>query len=515
MKELIELIEDIPVPEIRPAVKTVSARSNRSTPLTNLLRRVMPTLPDIVGLPASADSTSNLVDMAISASRLCLRRDRESLAFNILKESLTLDGNALPVYFLAWQVGGNSALESLGTNPLSQQVKEFVQRLEDGCYQNVLDDLSTHPFTANRKPRLVITLSTDLCYMDLFTRLGDTTYFLGRINNPELAVSLNQARKEFLPSAYALLEHLVKLGKDTRTYYYSDTKIQVYSSNIFGPTIDTFFFIKVLHEFIDNHSELSRSDCIVELGAGSGAILYTLAQRLAGYITQKRIHAIVTDISEHAISHSEKLFSDLVEREKSLLTAILDGDSLKRIKERYGPGSVDILIVNPPYIPTSLLKQLSAGNNMPTSVDFDNAIDEYILSVHPRSGAPTSSEEITRSATEDLDLYIQALLTEGPDLLISQTGIMFLLASSTSEEIIRLLFDRSTLSAVILDHRVDVPLEIPELTSGALRAELMDLSGVSFHATDGRYPLRHALTVYALFHPQSIWATKLRGLCEG
>jgi methylase of polypeptide subunit release factors len=493
------------------ATNRISARSNRDAALTDLLSKVGATLPDTSDLSSAAESTvANLIDMAISISRLHFQQRRESLAIGILKDVIALDSNELTAYFVAWQACGNSVLKNFDTESSSQQTKEFVRHLQGGYYRKVLDDLSSHPVTSNGKPRLIGVLSSDLGDMDLFTRLDDTIYFLGRIDNPELAVSLSQARKNYLPSAYALLEHLVKLGKEIRSFYYNNIKFQIFSEYIFGPAIDTFFFLKVLHEFIDRRGGFPGSDRLLELGAGSGAILYTLTQRLASDARQERIHAIATDISNHAIAQIERLFSDLVESGKARLTTIMDVDSLRRAQERYGSGSVDILLVSPPYIPRVMIERLITEGKALTSTNVDDALDDYILSVRPCPRAPTSSEDIARRATEDLDLYVQALFTVGPKLLASQKGIMFLLTSSTSEEIVRQLLKRSSLSAVRLDHRASVPLEVPELTSGALRAMLLNLPGVSVDLTDGRYPLRHALTVYALFHPQSVWATELR-----
>jgi methylase of polypeptide subunit release factors len=501
------LVGELPEPE--PATMRSSANSNRYVALTDLLRRVGSALPDAAELPVEAHATANLIDIAISVSRLHLQQSGGLLAVEILRKVIALDNNELTAYFLAWQAGGNSVFKYLDTEFASPQTKEFVRYLQDGYYKKALDDLASHPVTSNEKPRLIGVLSIDLGHMDLFTRLDGTTYFLGRINNPELAVSLSQARKEYLPSAYALLEHLVKLGKEIRSFYYNDIKFQIFSEYIFGPAIDTFFFLKVLHDFIDDCGVFPCSDRLLELGTGSGAILYMLAQRLASDSREKKVHAIATDVSNHAIAQVEELFSDLVERNQARLTTIMDADSLKRAQERYGSGSVDILLVSPPYIPRVLIEQLTTEGKALTITNVDDVLDEYVCSVRPCPRPPTSSEDIARRATEDLDLYIQALFTEGPKLLAPRTGIMFLLTSSTSEEVVRLLLERSSLSAVTLDRRVDVPLEVPELTSGALRAALLNLPGVSVDLTDGRYPLRHALTVYALFHPESVWAAKL------
>ncbi|MET8799322.1 hypothetical protein ABZV91_23310 [Nocardia sp. NPDC004568] len=495
----------------RPAVKHSSSESYRYTTLAHILRKVISSIPDVAEMSNDANAATNMVDMAICASGLCLRRGRESLALEILKEVVALNCDELPARFLAWQAGGVSALKYVDTEISAPQTKEFVRRLESGYYKTPMEDLSRFPTTPEGKPRLVVVLCENLLYMDFFTLLEGTVYFLGRINEPELAVSLGQARKEFLPSAYAMLEHLVKLGKSIRSFYYKDIKIQVFNDLVFGPAIDTFFFIKVLHKFIDRHGGLPRSDCVLELGAGSGAILYTLTRRLSNGISRQRIHAIATDISSHAIAHSQELFSDVVESGRALLTTITDPDSLRRVLEQYGPGSVDILTVNPPYIPRTLVEQLIAEGKDLMSPLFDDALEEYVLSVRPNPRPPNSSEDIAHRATEDLELYVQALLTAGPELLDSRMGIMFLLVSSTSEEVVRLLFDKSPLCAVKLDRRARVPLEIPELTSGALRAELLDLPGVDFDVTDGRYPLRHTLTVYALFHPQSVWSEELNG----
>jgi methylase of polypeptide subunit release factors len=496
-------------PKSQLAIERISAKPNRYAALTDLLRKVGTTLPDTTELSAAEDTLANLIDIAISASRLHFQQSRESLAIGILREVITLDSNELTAYFLAWHVGGSSALKNFDTELSSRQTKIFVRHLQDGYYQKALDDLSAYPMTSNGKPRLIGVLSVDLRDIDLFTRLDDTTYFLGRINNPELAISLNQARKNCLPSAYALLEHLVKLGKDIRSFYYRNIKFQIFSEYIFGPAIDTFFFLKVLHEFIDGHGRFPCSDRILELGTGSGAILYTLTERLASDSYQNRIHAIATDISSQAIDQTERLFSNLVASNKAQLTTIMDVDSLKRTRERYGSGSVDILLVNPPYIPRVLIEKLITEGKALTRTNIDDVLDKYILSIRPCPQAPTSSEDIARRATEDLDLYVQALFTEGPKLLASRTGIMFLLTSSISEQIVQRLLERSPLSAVTLDRRMDVPLEVPELTSGALRAVLLNLPGVSIDLTDGRYLLRHSLTVYALFYPGSVWATKL------
>ncbi len=94
----------------------------------------------------------------------------------------------------------------------------------------------------------------------------------------------------------------------------------------YKPDEDTFFLL-------DNIEPKGR---IIEIGAGSGFISFTLAER--GY------DVTATDIDDDAISHMEKL-----KKEKRLNLRILKSDLFENIE-----GKFDTVIFNPPYLPGNI-----------------------------------------------------------------------------------------------------------------------------------------------------------------
>lgn len=450
---------------------------------------------------------ANAVDLGLSVARSRFDRGEDAQGLAVLRSVVAHDRGRLEAYFTAWQSGGEHVLdrlvEGLPTTPL------FARDLRTGLYHEVLADLRKEPTTRHGKQRLAIVVAHDLAYADLFTHLSGEPEFIGRIHEPELALSLEQARAELLPSRYALLEHLVKLGKDIRTFYLGGTRIEVSSDRVFGPAIDTLFFIRGLMRFADAGPAWPTPRRILELGSGSGAVLFALADRLTSDDAGDPLHAIATDVVDDALEHSEHLFVTLSAAQRVSLTTIKNATSLRTVRQRYGDGSVDVMIMNPPYIPTGQIRRI---------IDAGLPLSPENLELPPELwGRPAvisdfgSTVAITRQATEDIDLYVQGLLEDGPRLLDPEHGIMFMLTSSTSERLVQLALQRSPLTSVTLDTRADVPLDVPEVTSTALRAQLFDLPGVSVDLTDPRHPLRHSLRLSAVFHPGSSWAGRLDG----
>lgn len=111
------------------------------------------------------------------------------------------------------------------------------------------------------------------------------------------------------------------------------------------PRPDTEILIEKVLDGIDKKAEYS----IVDIGTGSGAITVSLAK----YIENSQVYSI--DISKKALNIARK---NAEKHEVLSKVSFLNGSLFEPLKDMGMEGKIDILVSNPPYIPTSDIENL-------------------------------------------------------------------------------------------------------------------------------------------------------------
>lgn len=107
---------------------------------------------------------------------------------------------------------------------------------------------------------------------------------------------------------------------------------------------------EILVEYILNIMDEKKEYTIVELGTGSGCICLSLANYFKGKVS---IYGV--DINDEALIVAEKNLEDLNLKNK---VKLLKGDLFKGIESLHLEEKVDIIVSNPPYIPSETIENL-------------------------------------------------------------------------------------------------------------------------------------------------------------
>jgi len=106
--------------------------------------------------------------------------------------------------------------------------------------------------------------------------------------------------------------------------------------------------IKIINE---SHMKSKERINIVDIGTGSGAITLSLAH----YMEKAFLYSI--DISKEALNIAKKNCKNLRLEDR---VKFLNGDLFKPLKNLYIENEIDIIVSNPPYIPTKDMTNLEA-----------------------------------------------------------------------------------------------------------------------------------------------------------
>ena len=121
--------------------------------------------------------------------------------------------------------------------------------------------------------------------------------------------------------------------------------------HVYEPSDDTYLLIDAIGFDIDSDSSLlaARTNTSLEIGCGTGTPGVYLMMRLIGSFPSSSIAHYATDINEAAIkvAKSTALHNALPEGQFKAVKCDLASDLLVELE-----GKVDVLIFNPPYVPT-------------------------------------------------------------------------------------------------------------------------------------------------------------------
>ncbi|KAI9926721.1 hypothetical protein ASPWEDRAFT_55154 [Aspergillus wentii DTO 134E9] len=208
---------------------------------------------------------------------------------------------------------------------------------------------------------------------------------------------------------------------------------------IYEPSEDSYLFLDTLSSasestWLSNRfstsSQDSTSPLVVEVGTGSGVVLGFVAANSQEIFGRRDILALGTDVNRNAClatretakkaiqerQYDENDSSSATSPEKTVYTASLMADLCTPLR----PGSVDVLMFNPPYVPSEELPRLPSSEEqeaapsaaMSRSAKFES--DSYFLSLTYAGGV---------DGMETTDRLLEAI----PEILHPVRGVAYVL----------------------------------------------------------------------------------------
>lgn len=162
------------------------------------------------------------------------------------------------------------------------------------------------------------------------------------LEKPRFEIYLNdfidQESRQFLRAKLVQLKNGMPLEYVTKRMHFMDYSLRIFPG-VFIPRFETEYFIELIEKLIDFVPEQ-----ILDIGTGTGAISIALAHLYPD------VHIVATDISDKAIRCARENIKEygLTDRIHLLQCSICNG-----VNTRF-----DLIISNPPYIPSSRLHSL-------------------------------------------------------------------------------------------------------------------------------------------------------------
>jgi release factor glutamine methyltransferase len=168
---------------------------------------------------------------------------------------------------------------------------------------------------------------------------------------------------------------------------------------IYEPSEDSYLFLDTLSSASESKWLSERFDktkhtspLVVEVGTGSGVVLGFAAAQSEKIFGRRDILTLGTDVNRNACLATRETTTNAIKAEqqpnpRTIHISSLTADLCAPLR----PGSVDVLLFNPPYVPTEDLPRL------PSAVDND----------------PAATAAMSRSAKFDSDSYFLSLTYAG------------------------------------------------------------------------------------------------------
>ncbi|KAL6230548.1 hypothetical protein BDW75DRAFT_222303 [Aspergillus navahoensis] len=214
---------------------------------------------------------------------------------------------------------------------------------------------------------------------------------------------------------------------------------------IYEPSEDSYLFLDTLSSNSESAWLKSRfspstpSPLLLEVGSGSGVVLAFLTANSPRILGRADVLALATDVNRNACIATQKTVmvavgerqleldkdADAQVKSKSVCLSAITGDLCTALR----PGSVDVLLFNPPYVPTEELPAIPSTSDAATndselsrSAKFER--DSYYLSLTYAGG---------RDGMETTDRLLESI----PEVLDPDRGVAYVLlcAQNRPEEV--------------------------------------------------------------------------------
>ncbi|KAL8699641.1 MAG: hypothetical protein Q9201_005895, partial [Fulgogasparrea decipioides] len=203
------------------------------------------------------------------------------------------------------------------------------------------------------------------------------------------------------------------------------------TDRIYEPAEDSFLFLDTLSSAAQisffkarfglgrDHDSQNSSPLIVEIGIGSGVILAFVTAHVKTLFGRSDILSLGVDINHYACRASAQTVISACQDTSGadLFLTSLEGDLASALR----PGSVDVLIFNPPYVPTSEVPQLVNTATSPAKEDDLNEGMEKALD--------KNSQMLSLSYAGGIDgmEVTNRLLDQLPSVLNAERGVAYIL----------------------------------------------------------------------------------------
>jgi release factor glutamine methyltransferase len=181
---------------------------------------------------------------------------------------------------------------------------------------------------------------------------------------------------------------------------------------VYEPAEDSFLLLDTLSSHAESaflHSRFSDekgSPLVVEIGTGSGVVLAFITANAESLLGRRDVLSLGTDINAFASSATRETVQRAIPencRNKDTPAGILLGSVVANLASPIRPGSVDILIFNPPYVPTEEVPNVSEqmiGMNDGTARQSQFEHDSFLLSLSYAGGH--NGMEVTNRLLKDV-----------------------------------------------------------------------------------------------------------------
>lgn len=204
---------------------------------------------------------------------------------------------------------------------------------------------------------------------------------------------------------------------------------------IYEPAEDSFLLLDTLASaseaaWLTDRFQTSKSSAtplIVEVGSGSGVVIAFTAANAKHILGRDDILALAVDVNRDACQATQQTVQTAITETGNASSthylSSLTGDLVSPLR----PGSVDILLFNPPYVPTPelpVLPQPGQNDTTPLSRSAKFGHESYLLSLSYAGGL---------DGMETTNRFIEAI----PSALNAERGVAYLLlcAQNKPEEV--------------------------------------------------------------------------------